>query len=410
MKFKLMASLATALIFGFSVWGHADPICWSVNGHFYEAIAYPSGITWDEARDIAESSTYLGVNGYLATITSMEENNFIVDNLGGDTFFLGGYQPDGSPEPGGNWQWVTGETWSFTNWSAGEPNNEYSGGAILNPPGGEVSEEVLHFFRGGGEWNDVPRTSGWGGLIVEYEPANVQVPGPVQWLANGHYYEAISFPAGITWDDARIYAASLSHMGMPGHLASITSLEENAFIVGVLGGPSVLNGYFLGGYQSTGSTEPDGNWKWITGETWSISNWTSGEPNNAYSGGAIVDPPEGLTTEEVLHLWANNGSWNDVPQRSGWGGLIVEYEPSAGLSPVPTYNLSPSVTGNGTIRIGPYLDSYVSGTSVTATASPATGWRFVRWEGDINSTSIVITITMTSNKTIRAVFEETLSE
>ena len=37
--------------------------------------------------------------------------------------WIGGYQPSGSPEPAGNWTWVTGEPWTFSAWWPGEPNN-----------------------------------------------------------------------------------------------------------------------------------------------------------------------------------------------------------------------------------------------------------------------------------------------
>jgi hypothetical protein len=36
---------------------------------------------------------------------------------GNNEAWLGGFQPEGSSEPNGDWQWVTGETWSYTNWS-----------------------------------------------------------------------------------------------------------------------------------------------------------------------------------------------------------------------------------------------------------------------------------------------------
>lgn len=153
----------------------------------------------------------------------------------------------------------------------------------------------------------------------------------VQWASNGHYYDAIAFPSGITWQDAKAHAESLQYSGMNGHLATVTSMAENAFIVNNFGGANALNGYFLGGFQPAGSTEPAGNWQWITGETWSFTNWDSAEPNNGYSGGAIFYSQPTLTDEEVLHYYHFNGQWNDVPLMSGWGGLIVEYEPS----PVP---------------------------------------------------------------------------
>ena len=37
--------------------------------------------------------------------------------------WIGGTQPGGSPEPAGGWSWVTGETFGFNAWYAGEPND-----------------------------------------------------------------------------------------------------------------------------------------------------------------------------------------------------------------------------------------------------------------------------------------------
>lgn len=189
---KKLSVILSAFFFVFAVNGiaQAEPILWEANGHYYETIAYPSGITWEDAKIYAENSVYLGMQGHLATVTSADENSFIVNNLGGPlaihTFFLGGFQPAGSPEPGGNWQWITGETWSFTNWVPGEPNNEYSGGAIFDSQVPSSSEEVLHFFLSAGQWNDVPRMSGWGGLMVEYETSTPSpVPEPASMLLFG---------------------------------------------------------------------------------------------------------------------------------------------------------------------------------------------------------------------------------
>ncbi len=157
---------------------------------------------------------------------------------------------------------------------------------------------------------------------------------PILWATNGHYYESIAFPAGITWADAKNYAEGLQYSGMSGHLATITSMNENLFIINTFGGANALNGYFLGGFQPAGSSEPAGNWQWVTGEAWSFTNWDPAEPNNAYSGGAIFDSQVTSTNEDVLHFYHYNGQWNDVPLLSGWGGLIVEYE-TVSPAPVP---------------------------------------------------------------------------
>lgn len=150
----------------------ATPIEW--NGHYYEALA--SGISWQEAEAAAESMTYLGLSGHLATITSAEENAFAWTGLGDVTnYWLGGYQEPGSTEPSGGWAWVTGEEMTYTNWHSVEPNNV--GGA----------ENVLHFrFEYNGQWNDVPADwSGTQGYIVEYEAASVPEPATLLLLGSG---------------------------------------------------------------------------------------------------------------------------------------------------------------------------------------------------------------------------------
>ncbi len=71
--------------------------------------------------------SYNGMNGHMATITSPDENNFIVTTFRDPSYcWLGGFQPDDVPvgiEPYGGWQWLTGEPWSYTNWAERQPDN-----------------------------------------------------------------------------------------------------------------------------------------------------------------------------------------------------------------------------------------------------------------------------------------------
>jgi hypothetical protein len=103
------------------------------NGHYYEFISAPAGITWSDA---SAGATALG--GYLVTITSADENDFVfslVDNsvdyvqgvTGGGLLrdlgpWLGGYRPDPGPASTG-FAWVTGEPFVYTDWASGEPSN-----------------------------------------------------------------------------------------------------------------------------------------------------------------------------------------------------------------------------------------------------------------------------------------------
>ncbi len=140
-----------------------------------------SGITWDDAEAACEAR-----GGYLATITSQAECDFAYSVVSGDNGFwrvdeygswtgpwLGGLQPPGSPEPAGGWQWVTGENWSYTHWTSGEPNN--MGG----------TENRLEFFGNpnkSSNWNDITNTIGLYGYVFE---SNTPEPATLALLAAG---------------------------------------------------------------------------------------------------------------------------------------------------------------------------------------------------------------------------------
>lgn len=84
-------------------------------GHRYRML--PDILTWTAAKAKAES-----MGGHLATITTKEENdwielNFIAGLPQGMGIWIGGTQ-DGVP---GQWRWITGEPFDFTNWGPNEP-------------------------------------------------------------------------------------------------------------------------------------------------------------------------------------------------------------------------------------------------------------------------------------------------
>jgi hypothetical protein len=148
----------------------AAPFQWSGNNHYYEVIKYNDqngGPFWTEAKNLAQSSTFNdGLNtyaGHLVTITSSEENAFIL-SIFPDTssYWIGAYQiPDSSAENIG-WCWVNNESFVYSNWASGEPND--------NGDGEENNEENYAFMNSSGSWVDIDNelffTSGY---IVEYD-------------------------------------------------------------------------------------------------------------------------------------------------------------------------------------------------------------------------------------------------
>ena len=160
------------LVLIFSSVSSASIIEWSTdtggNGHLYEAVAAQPGISWTQARNAAELA-----GGYLVTLTSQAENDFVFGLVDNDIYWyhginlrgpwIGGFQPQGSPEPDGNWQWVTGESFDFQNWNIGQPN-EFNWN----------NENSIHLGNQAtrtSDWNDVPADfAEIQSYVIEYVP------------------------------------------------------------------------------------------------------------------------------------------------------------------------------------------------------------------------------------------------
>lgn len=142
------------------------------NGHFYEFVTSPN-TSWTAAKAAAAARSYLGLTGYLCTITSAAEDTFIHNKLSSDGWIGAQATPETTlPRV---WKWANGpeDGTSFCNhnsgstctaingaymhWNGGEPNNA----------GGEGCGEI--YFGNGGSWNDLPcGYTGLGGYVVEY--------------------------------------------------------------------------------------------------------------------------------------------------------------------------------------------------------------------------------------------------
>lgn len=142
-----------------------------------------------------------------------------------------------------------------------------------------------------------------------------------------HWYEAVHTPeGGVNWVQAKALAEEAG-----GYLATLHSKAENQFVFELIADKKfwfewdsrhnyVMNGPFLGGFQPGGSSEPDGGWKWVTGEPWSYRNWAwegmpgdrdprpSNQPNDATGNQNVL--AFGEVSEPVA-------TWGDFPHKFG---------------------------------------------------------------------------------------------
>ncbi|NQT39724.1 MAG: PEP-CTERM sorting domain-containing protein [Planctomycetes bacterium] len=156
----------------------ADPVHWSTtsggNGHYYDFVA--GGIGWTSAEAAAAASSFQGQSGYLATITSEAEWDFL-KGLPHARGWLGG--SDAAVE--GEWRWVTGPEigqpfWDggisgtshgFSAWRSGEPNNWQIENYL------EVGADSV-----GNAWNDNTLAGPSDGYYVEYGGEASTIPEP----------------------------------------------------------------------------------------------------------------------------------------------------------------------------------------------------------------------------------------
>ncbi|MCG8605122.1 Ig-like domain-containing protein [bacterium] len=135
--------------------------------------------------------------------------------------------------------------------------------------------------------------------------------------------------------------------------------------------------------------------------------------------GSVNLSPEGglypLGTEVLLTANPNAG-WNFA----GWSGdatgtaspitLTMDSNKSVTAnfveSPPAQHSLSTSVSGNGSISVLPSGPEYPTGTTVSVTATAATGWVFTGWSGDLVGAVNPIMLVMDSPKSVTAEFIE----
>ena len=160
-------------------------------------------------------------------------------------------------------------------------------------------------------------------------------------------------------------------MGVFGHLATITSAEENAFIQSAFNDGlrhsawiGLTDDEAYGGQESGGPSNPGAPyWVWVTGEPVAYTNWIAGAPNNQ------LHIPEGEDYTEFV--FENQGEWNDLPdfQPHLRDFYLIEYDVPLG-----------DANGDGCVSGADYTiwaDNYDDGTGPGGKT-----WRQGDWSGE----------------------------
>lgn len=152
--------------------GSGDFVYNSVNQHVYQVVTATS--TWAGAAALATSTEFNGLPGYLATITTQQEHDFVLTRIDQDGWI-------GASDAGveGTWLWMTGpeagmQFWQgaalgtttngmFANWASFEPNNDTGGN-----PDGEDCAEIRFTGGANGKWNDLNCDSERASYVVEF--------------------------------------------------------------------------------------------------------------------------------------------------------------------------------------------------------------------------------------------------
>jgi uncharacterized caspase-like protein len=142
----------------------------------------------------------------------------------------------------------------------------------------------------------------------------------------GHLYVVVASSGVTNWHDAARQAKLAG-----GHLATITSADENRFIYDLFrqdprftkAEKGALYGPMFGLYQVDQSREPAGGWAWITGELLNYRNFSPGNPDNFQNRQhfARFFKSSKMSGSSSGPIW-----WDDTSQGIWFGGYVMEID------------------------------------------------------------------------------------
>ena len=207
-------------------------------------------------------------------------------------------------------------------------------------------------------------------FVIEEELAlDDQTVDPVSsGVFEGHRYAV--YDHSLTWDEAEAFCEALG-----GHLVTINSAEEQMYVEGLASSGSKYQ-YWLGACR-----ELSGSFSWVTGESFSYTNWSKGQPDN-HAGENYVQM---LKVSNPNYAGAPY-TWNDI-RRDNWFssgesgyfslqniGLICEWDRDISIKLEKEYT-------------GVYEEEFCVSASVTSYSSAPSSSNF-KWEINLNDDKV----------------------
>ncbi|XP_064594480.1 macrophage mannose receptor 1-like isoform X2 [Liolophura sinensis] len=263
---------------GWSIFNsHTDDHCYKFNT--------TTLLNWGDAEKACKQ-----LGGDLATITDSSAQSYLNRYLRGNMWI--GLNDMGVE---GTFTWIDGNQASYMNWFGHDVTkiNDDNKDCVL----------AVYDYRRKGTWKPTD-CSDINGFVCQKPALNAGTPTASAvttqrpWSVNcGPFWEELSSSGGCyqfheeqkTYADAQNFC---SHYG--GNLASITTVAEQNYIQGRIGGMHSLSLWVGGNDLSV-----EGGWSWQDKSPFTYINWEPGEPNNDED------------SEDCVSIYTRRGTWSD---------------------------------------------------------------------------------------------------
>ncbi len=317
----------------------ASPIQWPVqdggNDHYYQLVVLKKPITWHEAAIDAMGRHYHGMPGHLVTVTSRDEDRFLVQSIIDETSTRGVWIGLTDVLRESDFRWITGEPMGYMNWAT-YPDQQPDNYQEADWHGGEDYGMYTTFVdQQPWAWNDLSVDSMHekvSAFIVEYEPPIAALKHrsmalePVCWEVsdggNGHHYQLVLSLESVDWETIRRRARDSTLEDSMGHLACLETEAEKDFVVQKILRVSGIPENMIG----------------LSGGPSSDLTWVTGKPMEGIEFGKPFLPAGKVYG---LLFWDHQARRWGVQTRgmealpAAWFGYVVEYPSTAFITNPP---------------------------------------------------------------------------